>query len=319
MSRGDPGEEDGRPTSGPLVAIVTVTYNSGSVLPEFLASLSNQTFRDWMLVVIDNASVDQSRGLLESWADNRLHLICNDSNRGFAAASNQGFAHATQSSTPWVLVLNNDTAFQPNFLERLMLRAARGDAQVIAPRVTYYDDMSRNWYAGGHFSAAWGFRATLEGEGEVDDPSSPPERWVSFAPGCCKLIRTDLIRAQGAFDEAYFVYWEDTDLCWRWKQAGTRILYVREPAIRHKVSALTGGPQSAFTILMYHRNQMLFLRKHFGRLGAALLISPVLVKIGIRWLLRRDRFVEVGHRLSALRQGWMAPLASSTAAGRLHA
>jgi GT2 family glycosyltransferase len=308
VSHAGPGEENSG-SRGPRLGIVTVTYNSAEVLPDFLRSLGAQSFADWRLYVIDNASSDSSCAHVEAWGDPRLALTANQHNRGFAAATNQGIADALADGVDWVLILNNDTVFGPDFLARLMARAGQGDAQVFAPRITYFDAPDRNWYAGGHFSVAWGFRATHEGEGQRDDPAAEPERWVSFAPGCCKLVSADLIRSLGTFDESYFVYWEDTDLCWRWRSAGVRIRYLREPSIEHKVSALTGGSASAFSILMYHRNQMLFLRKHFGRMGAALMVLPVLVKIGLRWLLRRDRAQEVRRRLSALRQGWSAPFA----------
>lgn len=297
---------DSRRQGEPIVAIVTVLYNSAGVLPAFIASLEQQTLRNWTLIAVDNASADNGSEQLRALADARVIIERNPTNRGFAAASNQGIRLALDRGIPWVLILNNDTSFAPDFLQRLMARAGRGDAAVIAPRIVYKDAPSRNWYAGGHFSPAWGFRATHEGEGRPDDPSAPPERWVSFAPGCCKLVASDLLRTHGMFDPDYFVYWEDTDLCWRWREAGVRILYVREPHILHEVSALTGGERSPFAIRMYHKNQLIFLRKHFGRAATGALVLPVLMKILGRLLLGRDRPAEVGMRLKAIAEGWSA-------------
>jgi GT2 family glycosyltransferase len=297
----------GKAADRPRVAIVTVTYNSACVLPDFLASLQAQSDDNWRLIVVDNASGDRSVDILTTWNDPRLMLERNALNEGFAAATNQGIRTGLALGARWILVLNNDTAFDATFLEQLIGRAERGGASVFAPRVVYADDPARNWYAGGHFSPAWGFRATHEGEGVLDDSSATAERYVSFAPGCCKLIAADLMQKHGVFDDDFFVYWEDTDLCWRWRLAGINILYLREPHIRHKVSTLTGGAQSDFSIRMYHKNQVIFLRKHFGP-WAALIVAPLLLKILARFLLRRDSWRQASLRLSALCEGWSARL-----------
>lgn len=285
----------------PRVAIVTVTYNSADVLPGFLASLEAQQYRHWRLIAIDNASTDGSADRLAAWNDPRLLLKRSAYNRGFAAATNWGLRWALGNRVPWVLILNNDTSFDPDFLSRLMARAERGDAQVIAPRVVHQDWPALSWYAGGHFSSAWGFRANHEGVGRPADGT--PERWVEFAPGCCTLVATPVL-ADGLYDERFFVYWEDADLCWRWRQAGLRILYVRDPAIRHKAGALTGGPRSPFAIRMYHRNQILFLDKHFPPASARLRAGMALAKIMARAALRQDSPAETKLRLAAMREGW---------------
>jgi hypothetical protein len=75
------------------VALVTVTYNSAPVLDDFLASLDRQTSTDWTLVAVDNASTDATREMLSKWRG-PLHLIANDANLGFAAATNQGIVWA---------------------------------------------------------------------------------------------------------------------------------------------------------------------------------------------------------------------------------
>ncbi|GGE09813.1 glycosyl transferase [Polymorphobacter glacialis] len=282
---------------------MTVTFNSASVLPEFLASLDSQTNTNWTLIAVDNASSDDSVDQLAAWGDPRLQLVRNPANVGFARATNQGLRMAMEQNIEWVLILNNDTSFSPDALAVLMQRASAGDAAVYAPHIVYHRSPAVTWYAGGHFSSAWGFRAELEGEGQSDWPASLKERWTEFAPGCCKLVSTDMLRTSGLFDEDYFVYWEDVDLCWRWSKHGIRIRFLASPVIRHDVSALTGGESSAFSIRMYQLNQVLFLRKNFGKLSIALRLVPIVSKIALCFILRKDSLSQSRARLAAIAEG----------------
>jgi len=290
------------------VAVVTVTFNSAGVLPAFLNSLDSQTNPDWELIAVDNASSDESIDQLAAWGDPRLQLVRNPINVGFARATNQGIRMAIEQGFAWVLILNNDTRFSPDAFAVLMQRAAVGDAVVYAPHIVYHRQPAATWYGGGHFSNAWGFRADLEGEGQTDWPASHEDRWTDFAPGCCKLVSTDLLRTAGVFDEDFFVYWEDVDLCWRWSQRGIRIRFLASPIIRHDVSALTGGESSPFSIRMYQLNQVLFLRKNFAAASVALRLVPILGKVVLRLVMRKDTPAQSRSRLSAVAEGYRYPL-----------
>jgi GT2 family glycosyltransferase len=76
----------------PSIAIVTVLYNSATVLPKFLSSLAAQTSRDWTLFAIDNASADGSADIVENWTGGNREVIRSADNKGLAAGSNQGIA-----------------------------------------------------------------------------------------------------------------------------------------------------------------------------------------------------------------------------------
>lgn len=287
----------------PKLAVVTVTYNSAGVLPEFLASLSRQTDTNWMLIAIDNASTDDSVEQLSAWADPRLHLVTNNTNVGFAAATNQGFRLAIDRGIGWILILNNDTSFAAGTIGMLLERSALGDAEVYAPHIVYHSSSSVTWYGGGRFTPAWGFRASLEGEGRANWATANAERWVDFAPGCCKLVSTALLSRLGLYDEDYFVYWEDVDMCWRWSRRGIRIRFLPKPIVEHDVSALTGGESSPFAIRMYHENQIIFMRKNFAGVSVILRLIAVIAKVVARGILGQDSSTEMRVRLSAIVAG----------------
>src|SRR6266436_6146337 len=93
------------------IGVVTVTYNSADVLPDFLRCLSAQTHTDFLLFVIDNASHDGTVELLQAYNDSRLVIVANPDNRGVAEGNNQGIRRALEAGCFSVLLVNNDTEF----------------------------------------------------------------------------------------------------------------------------------------------------------------------------------------------------------------
>jgi GT2 family glycosyltransferase len=260
------------------VALVTVTYHSAAVLPDFLASLAAQTSREWELIVVDNASTDGSVALVEAW-DGPLHALeRSPANIGFAAATNRGIALALAAGFDAVLLINNDTLFAPDFLARLFATPASGH-ELLAPAVMFADAPDRFWYAGGRFSWWRGaFQAVMLAQPPVTADSWPAD----FAPACCLLVSRDQLARIGLLDERFFVYWEDVDFAVRARRLGLGFRVLSHPRLLHKVSALAGGEQSPFTIRQWHRNQILFLRKHYGRVLCLAQLPLMLAKIALR-------------------------------------
>ena len=264
------------------VALVTVTFNSGHVLADFLNSLDGQSNRDWELVVVDNASNDDTLDQLNSW-QGPLHLIKNVENLGFAVATNQGISFAQSGNFDAVMLLNNDTQFDPEVMDQLFNYQLSTGVPLLSPAITYADEPGRFWFADGGFTNLRGGTQAWMGE-----KLRAGEAWqADFAPGCALLVKMDVFERIGVLDERFFVYWEDVDFCMRCRDAGLTVTVLAKPNIAHKVSALTGGA-SPFSTRMYHRNQILFLRKHFGALGAWLQTPALVAKIIARAVVRRD-------------------------------
>lgn len=265
-------------------ALVTVTYNSASVLPAFLASLSAQTGGGWALIAIDNASSDDSAAQVEAWRGPLHALVRNDENLGFARASNQGIRIAMEAGFASVLLINNDTEFGPDFLLRLLESPHRQAAPIIVP-VVREAAAGGCWYAGGRFRMRGGLEVVMD----KAPPDATSDAWpAAFAPACCKLVDAEIFRRIGLFDEQFFVYWEDADFCLRCRDAGIPILVVRHPELVHHASSLTGGALSPFFIDQYHRNQIKLIRKRYGRASLAVQSLLIAAKIAARRLLGRD-------------------------------
>ena len=247
------------------VHLVTVAYGSDDALPAFFASLQAQTGIDWRLTVIENASPAGRSALLDRLDDPRIALLRNTANLGFARAVNQGLRRAVGQGADFVMLINNDICFAPDFLAALLRQRDALAAPVIAPRVMDMHDVARSWYAGGHFQRDWVITNIHE---SFDPQDTRAARAVEFASGCCLGIMTAVLREVGLLDESFFVYWEDSDFCLRLQARGIPILYVRDPFLRHIGGASSGGEGTASYQRLYFAAYAVFLAKHFGRQGA---------------------------------------------------
>ena len=285
-----------------MIGVVTVTFNAGEFLQPFMTCCLAQQPSDFALLVIDNASRDDSVSLAKVSCDARVTVVRNASNVGYAEACNQGLRHFEALGVEHVLFINNDTEFGPTLFASIVKALERHGADAVTPRITHFDDPSKDWYSGGRFVLWKGFQGEHSRQRGTQRAVQRPS-WTEVAPGCCVLFTMDTFRRVGLFDPAYFVYVEDTDLFLRMQRAGLRLLYAPEVAIAHKISLSTGGPQSDFTIRYHQRNQIYAVRKHYSNLtviGQVVLLS---LKIGLRRLLGMDNSRQCLMRFRALREG----------------
>ena len=249
------------------LSIVIVTYNSSADIDRCLtslrdhpASLSTET------VVVDNHSTDRTVGVLrERWP--AIPIIDIGTNAGFARANNVGFR---QTTGELVLFLNPDTVVRPGALDRLVnALLSRSDAAAAGPRLI--DGSGRPELS---FGAMLGPLAELRQKilvrgsqsgwplvaGHVGRLTAHP-RTVDWVSGACLLARRADIEAAGEFDERYFMYLEDVDLCAALRAAGRAILFVPEAEVVHfrgKSRESAPGPTAA----AYRFSQVAFYEKH---------------------------------------------------------
>lgn len=289
------------------LGVVTVTYNAADFLQEFLDCCMAQTFDNFELLVIDNASSDRTFEVLSDVVDARVTVVRNEHNIGYAAACNQGVQYFREHEDSDILFINNDTEFGSNLFQSLRELRACHNADAITPRISYAKDTNINWYAGGRFTFWKGFQGEHLGIGKQHDPSDTQPRWTPVAPGCCVMITSTTFEKIGFFDGNYFVYFEDTDYFIRMQRAGLRLLYAPGISVAHKVSLSTGGPQSDFSIRYYQRNQIYILRQHFGLITVVLQIALIVLKATFRLLTFRDTFNQYALRLSSISEGLKMP------------
>jgi GT2 family glycosyltransferase len=248
------------------IGVVTVTYGSGQVLPDFFVSLDKQTYRNFVLIAVDNQSKDSTVEQLNVYRGCETAVIVNDRNLGVAVGNNQGICEALQAGCEFVLLLNNDVSFGAELFQQLVDGLIHYRCQMTTPTIYYYDRPDVIWCAGCSLQRWAGMRLHHRGGESVDRGQFDKPARVSSAPTCCILFRREVFAAIGLMDEAYFVYMDDVDFLYRaWKS--DLVLYcVPEAKLWHKVSSLTGG-ESPFTIRYTTRNRAYFTAKHLKGLS----------------------------------------------------
>lgn len=250
------------------IGIVTVLYKSASVLEAYFKSLSEQTYKDFELFVIDNKSPDSSLQLSMNLAVQyqyayNTHIIKNQDNYGVANGNNIGVKKAKEAGCDYVLLSNNDIELKPDCIERLLCYLETNQIDMIVPKIYFYEKPLL-WYAGGDFkwisgtTRHWGYLKA--DEKHLYDTI----RLVDYAPTCFMLVKMCVFDDIGLFDEKYFVYYDDTDWIYRCIKAHKKLCYFPDTFILHKESTSTGGMRSDFYLHFAKRNQVYFCRKNFS-------------------------------------------------------
>jgi GT2 family glycosyltransferase len=252
-----------------MVGVVTVTYNSAAVIDGFMKSMLSQLHQNFILFIIDNASQDKTLALLGGYDDSRIKIVSNRENVGVAEGNNQGIVAAIEAGCQFVLLINNDTEFDSNLMSEMILGAEAHDAEMLTPKIMFFEPSSIIWCAGGYFRPWLGYSTCHYGEGQRDAPRFNLPRPIAYAPTCCMLIAISVFKKIGLMDPRYFVYYDDTDFCWRAHKSGVRFWYDPRTTLYHKVSSLTGGGQSDFGIVYATRNKVYFALKNLGPLRVA--------------------------------------------------
>jgi GT2 family glycosyltransferase len=174
---------------------------------------------------------------------------------------------------------------------------------MIVPKIMFFEPSNHIWCAGGKFDRLRGYTSFHLGGDELDKGQCDYSMDVEYCPTCCMLIASEVFEKIGVMDDAYFVYWDDSDFCYRAMKHNMRLYYDHSLRLYHKVHSLTGGNSSNFSQRYYTRNKVYFLLKNLGWLGLFhlipfwiyLLLDPRIMKKG--WALRQRAFME-GLKLS---------------------
>ena len=229
------------------------------------------------VIVVDNGSVDDSVARLRAEFGERIELIANGENLGFAGGNNVGIQHALDRGAAWVLLANNDTIVAPDFFAQLTeAMQQRLDWGLFAPLILYYDEPERVWSIGDRR-----LLGTLITRGlwrnQLVPADLPPLLPVDFLTACGLVVRRDVFERIGLLDERYFMYAEDADFCERARAAGFGLGCATLAHMCHKVSRST-GPQHPTARYWRIGNQIRFYRQHAGTLQQPLLLGFTLLR-----------------------------------------
>lgn len=242
----------------PRVGIVLVNYNGLKFMPECLETLTKIDYPEYRIVVVDNASTDGSaEWLAQNYPELTLLKLC--SNKGITGGNNAGINWCLENDCEYVLFLNNDTAVEPDFLNHLV--ASAGPLTLTTPKIYFYDDKTLINSHVGSFNYKRGVMVELFYR-RRDTEASRQVQPVKMANTCALLVHRGIVKEIGGMDDAYFMYYDDTDYITRINKTGATILFVPNAVIYHKESSSSGGVRSPLSIYYCNRNRLYFMAKH---------------------------------------------------------
>ena len=253
------------------VSVVVVNWNTIALLHDCLKSIYKQAGHvDFEVIVIDNNSADGSAEMVEK-EFSQVTLIKNSENRGFAAANNQGIAVAKGRH---VLLLNSDTIILDNAVAKTVsFLDAHPEVAVVGCRVLNPDRTLQpscfmfpsilNMLLSCSYLYKILPRSRFFGRERMTWWDRHDIREVDVVTGCFMLVRRELIYQVGNMDEQFFMYAEETDWCYRFKQAGWKVIFVPSAEIIHLGGASSKQIKPVMR-LQLSGSILLFFRKHKG-------------------------------------------------------
>ena len=248
-------------TAQPLVYLVVLTWNGKDDTLECLRSLQKVTYSNFKILVVDNASVDgTTEAILKEFPD--VEVVINKSNLRFAGGNNVGIQKALDQSAKYIMLLNNDTVVEKNFLNNLLDAAEKNSLiGIVGPKIFFHGDPRRIWYAGGKIEWWKGWISHI-GVRQIDNGQYDIQSETDYITGCCLLVKSEVINRVGMLDENYFIYGEDADWCIRTARAGYTLLYVPTAVVWHKLSVSSGGHLSWFKNWNKLKSQLRLLARY---------------------------------------------------------
>lgn len=265
----------------PLVSIIIVNWNGKKWLAKCFDSLLQQTYKQYEIIVVDNASTDDSVEFVRTnYPD--IQLVENTQNLGFAGGNNTGYRAAKGD---YILLLNNDTYVEPEFLRRLLDGAKQlPDFGSIQPKLVLMDTPEKLDNVGSY----WTDSTFLYHYGYGKDQSL--EIYNTIQPffsnkGAAMLLKREAVEHVGLFDDDFWCYYEETDLCHRLWLAGYKCWYFPHAKVYHAM----GGTSLLFPndYIQFHnfKNKLLSFIKNFQKRSLLRIIPVYLVlNVGLSFL-----------------------------------
>jgi len=261
------------------VVAVVLNWHARETTLECLAALGAVEYDDLSVVLVDNESADfRDHSFPATPPVTYLHSPVN---LGFAGGCNLGLRHALERGAGFVWFLNNDARPEPDSLRRLVAAAAAAPASaVLSPKIVRHATAPpRIDSIAVDIDLASG-RFRLIGHDEVDDGRYDDHHHVDAVTGCALLLRGDIAAALGGFDDRYFLYLEDLDLCLRARAAGGGVVCVPAARVHHDRLPARRGRQSEDSLYYTCRNHFLLMETH-GSGGAARRVLRVATILGL--------------------------------------
>lgn len=253
----------------PTVHFSILNWNQQEMTCACLASLAQLDYPNYQIIVVDNGSRAGEAAVIQERFPSAI-VLANGRNLGFAEGNNVGIRYALEHGADYVLLLNNDTTVDPLMLTRL-IEVAERDEQIgiVGPKISYFDEPDTIWSAGGVIGTLR--EPIMLGLDESDRGQRDALREVDWVTGCALLIKSAVVREIGLIEARFFIYFEETEWCYRVRKAGHKIIYVPTALVWHKIKPRHQALSERHVYLMT-RNELLYLHRTDARLPLILYV-----------------------------------------------
>lgn len=292
-------------------ALVLVNWNSFEFTNQCLNSLKHCKSLTFDIVVVDNGSHDGSAtNLKEEFPE--IILIQSATNLGFAGGNNLGLDYVLENNYTYVMLLNNDTFVEPNFVDVLVnYMDLNLDVGIIQPKIYCNHNRKLLWNGGSYFNKFFGITYT-KGYLRKDKPDYNRIKEVDWVTGCALLTRTAIIKKVGKLEEKFFIYYEDVDLSFKIKKEGHKLIYHPESIIYH-IAGMSNksktkrkeGFLNPVVHYLVQRNRIWFLKRYtvaYYIIPTVLYHTCYTLAVMLYFVLRR-RFKKLNALLSGIKVG----------------
>jgi GT2 family glycosyltransferase len=246
----------------PKIAVLILGYNDERHLPDALRSALDQSYADYQLIYIDNASTDGSRAFVAA-AYPGVRVLANARNLGYAGAYREALDRVFSEGYEGAVLLNADVIVDRRWLEELVCSGyAAADIAFAQPKIFLWDGAGNhraNTFGNEIHYLGFGFCGHYKG---LDGPAYDNDREITFASGASLLVKRGPYLEIGGLDESFFAYLEDQDLGWRARMRGYRSVLSARSVMWHKYS-FTKSPRNGRKFYLLERNRLYFIYKNY--------------------------------------------------------
>ena len=238
------------------IGVIVLHYRHKNQTVACIKSIQKSDFKDYHIILVDNASGDSFEDDLIDWKD--VSFIKSDKNTGYSGGNNLGIKKALSEKDDYIFVLNPDTTIEKDTMGNLLKGMEKENADLASPKI-YFADTKKIWYAGSNFDFA-NVLGSHRGVNEEDRGQYDEAIPTDGVTGGAFMAKREVFATVGLFDDRYFLYYEDADLSFRTIKAGFKIMYIPSSVVYHKNAQSTGlgSPLQDYFIT---RNRMLFASK----------------------------------------------------------
>lgn len=260
------------------VSVIIPNYNGSQYLNTLINSLLNQCYHSLETIFIDNGSTDDSCSMISRTYPSAT-LIRNKHNQGFAVAVNTGIS---VSHGKYVVLLNNDTEVEPDWLENLV-RCIEQDEDIfsVSSKMIRFNDRNTIDDAGDQYTLlGWTLK---RGDGASRERYTQNSEVFSSCAGAA-IYRKSILNEIGLFDESFFAYMEDVDISYRAKIHGHRNVYCSKAIVYHVGSGSSGSKYNPFKIRLAARNNIYVIAKNMPLIQLVINLPFIIIGFAVKAL-----------------------------------